>query len=147
MPVRTSSPPDAWTLADQLRPVLLRLFRQLRRDADRAVISTLQSLLLAAILERPGIGVGELARLEKLRSPTISAHIKSMTSAGLVQRVAAASGDKRSVGLVVTGKGRKAIDAIRKQRTDKLAQALAKLSPEARTAIGKAIAAMGEIVV
>jgi hypothetical protein len=69
---------DALALADDLRPVLHRLYRQLRRETEdlNRGVSPLQNLLLAAIIEHPGIGVADLARIEKLRGPTISGHIK-----------------------------------------------------------------------
>ncbi|WP_457831324.1 MarR family transcriptional regulator, partial [Staphylococcus aureus] len=73
-------------LAEALRPVLRRLLRSLRRESRDLGASPLQSLLLVAIVEQPGIGVGELARQENLRGPTISGHIKTLQSAGLVAR-------------------------------------------------------------
>jgi DNA-binding MarR family transcriptional regulator len=89
--------------------------------------------------------VGELAQRERLRSPTISGHIKTLATAGLVARSAAASGDKRRVGLVVTAKGRSMIETLRRRRIDSLALALARLSNESREAIRHAITALNEI--
>lgn len=145
MTTTSPSSSDALALAEQLRPALHRLYRQLRRDSEDMGISPLNKLLLVAILDHPGIGVGQLAQMERLRSPTISGHIKALASAGLVKRTTAASGDKRRVGLVVTPAGRSMIETMRKQRTDSLAQALARLSPESREAIGHAITALNEI--
>ena len=136
---------DALMLAEQLRPALHRLYRQLRRDGEDLGISLLHKLLLVAILDHPGIGVGELAQMERLRSPTISGHIKSMAAAGWVKRTTAASGDKRRVGLEVTPAGHAMLETMRKRRTDNLAQALARLSPESREAIRHAITALNEI--
>jgi DNA-binding MarR family transcriptional regulator len=136
---------DALDLAEQLRPALHRLYRQLRRDSEDSSISPLHRLLLVAILEHPGIGVGELAQRERLRSPTISGHIKTLATAGLVARSAAVSGDKRRVGLVVTAKGRSMIETLRRRRIDSLALALARLSNESREAIRHAITALNEI--
>lgn len=140
-----SSQSEALMLAEQLRPALHRLIRQLRRDSEDMGISPLHKLLLVAILDHPGIGVGELAQLERLRSPTISGHIKTLSAAGLVKRTTAASGDKRRVGLEITPAGHSMIETMRKRRTDSLAQALASLSPESREAIRHAIPALNEI--
>src|SRR5579859_7759134 len=112
-----STPSSAHDVAEQLRPALRRLYRQLRHDGEDSTISPLQSHLLVAILEQPGIGVGDLAQLERVRSPTISGHINSMVTAGLVKRTDPSSGDRRRVGLVVTARGRAAIEAKRKRRT------------------------------
>jgi DNA-binding MarR family transcriptional regulator len=136
---------DARELADDLRAALHRLVRQLRRGNDDANISPLQKLLLVAIMDHPGIGVGELAAMERVRSPTISGHIKGMAEAGLVKRTNAAAGDRRRVGLTLTAHGQATMEAMRKQRTDRLAQGLSQLSPASRDAIRAAIAALNEL--
>ena len=74
--------------------------------------------MLAAIRERPGIGVGELARLENLRGPTVSAQIKAMEAAGIVRRETPNPDDRRRVGLVATEKGRAIVTALRRRRAD-----------------------------
>ncbi|MEF0940179.1 MarR family winged helix-turn-helix transcriptional regulator [Rhizobium sp. BR 362] len=136
---------EAMVLAEALRPALHRLYRQLRRETEEPGISPLQALLLVAILQQPGIGVAELARLEKLRGPTISGHIKAMEREGLVTRSAPDPEDRRRSGLIATEKGRVLIQGIKQRRTDWLAFELAKLSPEARAAIRAAIGPLGEI--
>src|SRR5277367_6841547 len=113
MPPHPSTEGDARELAEQLRPALRRLFRQLRRHSDYQDISPLHLPLLAHVMETPGIGVGELAQLEGLRSPTMTGHINSMVAAGLVKRTEPADGDRRRVGLVATAHGRAVIEAKR----------------------------------
>jgi DNA-binding MarR family transcriptional regulator len=138
---------EARALADELRPVLHRLYRQLRReseDLDRGV-SPLQNLLLAAIIEHPRIGVADLARMEKLRGPTISEHVNRLESAGLVARTAPPSGDGRRVGLIVTPKGRASLEAIKRRRRDWLAHELSNLPLAARRTIRKAIGPLSAI--
>jgi DNA-binding MarR family transcriptional regulator len=139
---------QAAALADELRPALHRLHRQLRRNSGgdpSRTVSPLQNLLLAAIVEQPGMGVGELARIEKLRGPTISGHIKSMVAAGLVARKPPDSEDRRRIGLLATAKGRASLEASRRRKRDWLAGRLANLSPASRRAIQRAIAALNEI--
>lgn len=136
---------EAVALAEALRPALHRLYRQLRRENDEPGISPLQALLLVAILQQPGIGVAELARLENLRGPTISGHIKAMEREGLVARSAPDPEDRRRSGLIATDKGQALIQGIKRKRTDWLAAELSKLSPEARAAIRAAIGPLGEI--
>ena len=134
-------------MAEVLRPTLHRLHRQLRRNSGdpSRTISPLQNLLLAAIIEQPGVGVGELARMEKLRGPTISGHIKAMVAAGLVARQLPDAEDRRRVGLLVTAKGRASLESARRRKRDWLANRLASLSPAARQSIRRAIAALNEI--
>jgi DNA-binding MarR family transcriptional regulator len=136
---------NARELAEELRSALRRLYRQLRRHADDQDMSPLHVPLLVHILENPGIGVGELAQLEGLRSPTMTGHINSMVAAGLVKRTEPADGDRRRVGLVATSHGRALIDAKRKRRTDQLVKALAQLSPASRAALWAAVPALNDI--
>jgi len=136
----------AMDLAEALRLVLRRLLRQLRRESHDLGLSGLQMILLAAICERPGIGVGELARLANLRGPTVSAQIKAMEAAGIVRRKTPNPDDRRRVGLVATEKGSAIVTALRRSRADWLTRKLAELTPEARQAIRAAIGPLGEIV-
>ena len=138
---------DALALADALRPVLHRLYRQLRRESEdlHRGVSPLQNLLLAAIIEHPGIGVADLARIEKLRGPTISGHVKRLESAGLIARTPPLSEDRRRVGLMATARGRGSIEAIKRRRRDWLAHQLGHLSFAARRAIRKALGPLSEI--
>ena len=140
-----SAEADARELAEQLRPALRRLVRQLRRQASDEPVSLLHLPLLLTILENPGIGVGELAQMEGLRSPTMTGHINSMVAAGLVKRTEPVKGDRRRVGLMATPHGRSLIDAKRKRRTDQLARALARLSPDARATLRAAVPALNDI--
>lgn len=137
---------EAFRLADELRPALHRLYRRLRQESvDSAEgLSPFQNLLLAAILEHPGIGVGELARMEKLRGPTISGHIGPMEAAGLVRSVPHPD-DRRRAGLFITDKGRELVEILRKRRRDWLAGQLALLPPEGRQAIRAAIGPLKEL--
>ena len=138
---------DALALADELRPVLHRLYRQLRRESEdlHRGVSPLQNLLLTAIIEHPGIGVADLARIEKLRGPTISGHVKRLESAGLIARAAPLSEDRRRVGLMATARGRSSIEAIKRRRRDWLADQLGHMSFAARRAIRKALGPLSEI--
>jgi DNA-binding MarR family transcriptional regulator len=136
---------DAYALAEALRPALHRLYRQLRRETHDAGLSPLQALLLAVIMRQPGIGVAELARMEKLRGPTISGHVKAMERDGLIARSEPDPSDRRRNGLVATEKGRELILALKKRRTDWLAAELVKLSPQHRAAIRAAIEPLMEI--
>ncbi|SCB31598.1 MarR family winged helix-turn-helix transcriptional regulator [Rhizobium hainanense] len=136
---------EAYALAEALRPALHRLHRQLRRESDEAGLSPLHALLLVAIMRQPGIGVAELARIERLRGPTISGHVKAMERDGLIARSEPDPSDRRRNGLVATAKGEEIIRNLKRRRTDWLASELAKLSPQQRDAIRAAIEPLMEI--
>jgi DNA-binding MarR family transcriptional regulator len=136
---------EAHALAEALRPALHRLYRQLRRESDDPGLSPLHALLLFVIVRQPGIGVAELARMEKLRGPTISGHVKAMERDGLVTRSEPDPSDRRRSGLIATEKGQALMQSMKQKRTDWLAAELAKLSPEQRAAIRAAVGPLGEI--
>jgi DNA-binding MarR family transcriptional regulator len=130
---------DMMTLADELRPGLLRVSRQLRRDAQIDGLSALDTILLHAIRKHPGVGVSELADNEQLSRPTMSEHTKRLERAGWIARLSPAVGeDQRRVGLKITPAGTRALDAVRRQRNDWLADRLARLTPESRAALAAA---------
>ena len=136
---------EAHALAEALRPALHRLYRQLRRESDDPGLSPLHALLLLAIMRQPGIGVAELARLEKLRGPTISGHVKAMERDGLITRSEPDPSDRRRNGLIATDKGKELMRSMKQKRTDWLASELVKLSPDERAAIRAAVEPLGEI--
>src|SRR5580693_248413 len=114
-------------LADALRPALLRLSRALRREAQRAGVSALDAQLLGAVKKNAGVGVSDLADREQMTRASMSGHVKRMEAAGWIARASADADDRRRVGLSITAKGVKALDAIRRRRNDWLAARLAGL--------------------
>ena len=137
----TSIPDPALQLAEDLRGVFKLLMREMRRDAERrdSGLSMLQTMLLASIGEHPGIGVAELARMQQVRTPTMSAQIKALETAGLVTRAAPDPQDRRRSGLQLSDAGHKHLEALRSRRIDWLAQRVARLSPDQMTALAAAI--------
>jgi DNA-binding MarR family transcriptional regulator len=135
------------SLADALRPVLLRLGRRLRRESDLLGLSALDAALLQMVANHEGIGVSELADKERTSRPTMSSHVKRLEAEGWVTRQAPQADDRRRVGLVIAPAGLKALDAVRRRRNDWLADRLQRLSPEEREMIAEAIAPLTRIVV
>jgi DNA-binding MarR family transcriptional regulator len=125
-------------LADALRPALLKVSRALRREAQRAGVSALDAQLLGAVKKHAGIGVSELADREQMTRASMSGHVKRMEAAGWIARSAPDHDDRRRVGLTLTAKGGKALDAIRRRRNDWLAARLAQLSSAERAALAAA---------
>ena len=130
-------------LSEDLRTALKGLVRQMRRDTERQEqgLSLMQAMLLHMIHEHPGIGVAELARMQQVRSPTMSGQVKALVTAGLVER-AAQEHDRRRSGLHVSPAGNKALRQLRDRRHDWLSQRIARLSPDQVTALAGAIDAL-----
>jgi DNA-binding MarR family transcriptional regulator len=143
----TDIPQAAIALADELRLALHHVFRRIRQesDGDPSGLSLQQKMLLSTISLQPGIGVAELARMEKLRGPTMSGHIKTLETAGLVRRDAPDPADRRRSGLLLTGHGTAVLEDIRARRRDWLARRLAQLPPEGADALRDAIIYLNEI--
>ncbi len=133
------------SLAEALRPALLRLSRQLRRESQRLGLSPLDAILLGLIHKRPGIGVSELAELEMISKPTMSAHIKRLEADGWIARQPPSDDDRRRVGLSITPAATAALDAVRRQRSDWLARRLETLTPQARKVLQAAIAPLEQL--
>ena len=139
--------PDSTTarlLADQLRPVLLRLARELRREAQSLGITGGQVALLAQIKRNPGITASELADRERMSAPGMSGHVGRLETAGLIERERAS--DRRRIGLTVTAEGAKILANVRKRRTAWLAEHLDGLTDDERDAIVAALPALERLL-
>ena len=135
-------PPDrSPQLAEQLRNALKGLIREMRRDVDQqpAGLSMLQIMLLARVHEEPGIGVAELARLQQVRSPTMSAQVKALEQAGLLARGAPDAQDRRRVGLRLTDAGQACLQQRHARHMDWLTARVGRLTPAQMDALAAAI--------
>src|SRR4051795_5317033 len=121
------TPPDTVAIADRLRPLLLRLGRELRREADAAGISSAHVPLLVALKYQPGIGVNELAARERMSPAAMSGHVDRLVRDGYVQRTPSEA-DRRRIGLTLTDGGRRVLRNVRSRRTVWLARRLDRLS-------------------
>jgi DNA-binding MarR family transcriptional regulator len=145
MNLLTPAQKDILPLADALRPALLKVSRALRREAQRAGVSAVDAQLLGAVKKHPGIGVSDLAEREQVTRASMSGHVKRMEAAGWIARSAPDDDDRRRVGLTLTAKGGKALDAIRRRRNDWLAARLATFSEDERAALGVAAALLARL--
>jgi DNA-binding MarR family transcriptional regulator len=143
MPIAVAA--DSTVLANRLRPVLLQLNRQLRREIHSLGVTGGQVSLLVQIKYRPGIGIRELAALERMSVPGMSKCISRLEEAGLVQR-APVEGDQRRVGLTLTPAGQKVLRSVKSKRTAWLAARLRDLDPEELEAIDAAIEPLAHLL-
>jgi DNA-binding MarR family transcriptional regulator len=143
MPIAVAADPTV--LANRLRPVLLHLNRQLRREIHSLGVTGGQVSLLVQIKYRPGIGIRELAALERISVPGMSKFISRLEEAGLVQR-ASVEGDQRRVGLTLTPAGQKVLRSVKSKRTAWLSARLRDLDPEELEAIDAAIEPLAHLL-
>jgi len=136
---------DTVAVADALRPVLLRVGRELRREACAVGVSPEQVSLLVAIKYTPGIGVRELAARERISPPALTNHVHRLERAGLVARTPSA-GDRRRVGLTLTDEGQRVLRRVRSRRTAWLATRLRALTPEQLSAVEAAVGPLSQLL-
>ncbi|HET9673945.1 MAG TPA: MarR family winged helix-turn-helix transcriptional regulator [Gaiellaceae bacterium] len=116
-------------VANRLRPALLRLARELRREIHSIGVTGGQVALLVAIKYTPGIGVRELAAQERMSPAAISKAVTKLEQQSLVER-RELERDRRRVGLHVSEKGHQVLRSVRSRRTIWLAERLKGLSPD-----------------
>ena len=136
---------DTLEIADRLRPVLLKLGRELRREVRDVGVSPEQVAVLVAIKYAPGIGVRELATRERVSPPAMSNHVDRLERLNLVIRTPSTD-DKRRVGLTLSPEGDRVLRRVRSRRTAWLSTRLESLTPEQLRAIESAVGPLSELL-
>ena len=136
---------DPLAVANQLRPVLLRLARELRHETESLGLTSRQTTLLWLIRSHSGLSLRELAAEERISPPAISGHVDRLVKAGLVERTRD-EGDRRRVGLELTEEGARVLKRVRARRTSWLAERLRGLAPDEIEAVEAAIEPLGRLL-
>ena len=97
-----------------------------------------QVTLLIQIRRNRGIGVNELAALERMSPAAMSGYVDRLEKAGLVRRTKDEK-DRRRQGLSVTSEGERVLRSVRSRRTAWLAARLQHLEPAELHAIDAAV--------
>jgi DNA-binding MarR family transcriptional regulator len=132
-------------VAEQLRPVLLKLNRELRRETAAFGVTGGQAALLALIRRSPGVGVRDLAALERIAPASMSVAVARLEKAGLVRRTADPR-DRRRQALWLTDDGERIWRTVRTRRTAWLAARLKRLPPEKLAAVYDAIEPLADLL-
>jgi DNA-binding MarR family transcriptional regulator len=128
---------DSLTVANRLRPALLRLARELRREVHSLGVTGSQVSLLATIKHHPAITAAELAERERVSPPAMSGQLGRLEEAKLIARTRA--GDRRRNELALTDEGERVLRSVRKRRTAWLAARLERLTDDERDAVEAAL--------
>jgi len=132
-------------VASELRPVLLRLARELRKETEQLGITARQATLLWLVKRSPGLSLAELAAEEGISPPALSGHVDRLERVGLIERVRS-SEDRRRVGLRLTDEGARVMRNVRARRTTWLAERLRVLDPEELDAVDAAMPALLKLI-
>lgn len=133
------------TVAAELRPIVLRLARGLRKETEQVGITARQATLLWLIKRSPGLSLAELAAEEDISPPALSGHVDRLETAGLVERTRSET-DRRRVGLRLTDTGEQLLRRVRARRTTWLAARTRSLEPEELEAIEAALPALRSLL-
>ena len=136
---------DPLAVANELRPVLLRLSRELRRETEQLGITSRQVTLLWLIHRNPGLSLRELAAEERISAPALSGYVDRLEKAGLLERVRDEH-DRRRVGLALTSEGDRLLKRVRARRTTWLAERLRGLEEHELEALERAIEPLGKLL-
>ena len=136
---------DSTGLAEELRPILLRLARNLRKETEGLGVTSHQVTLLSLVRSRPGLSLRELAAEEGISAPSLSGHVDRLEAAGLLRRIRS-TGDRRRVGLELTPAGSALLKRVRARRTTWLATRLDHLSDDERELVERALPALSTLL-
>jgi DNA-binding MarR family transcriptional regulator len=136
---------DPLTVANLLRPALLRLSRELRQETEQLGITSRQVTLLWLIRNNPGMSLRELAAEERISAPALSGYVDRLEKAGLLARVRDEN-DRRRVGLALTDEGERLLRRVRARRTTWLADRLRGLDDDELAAVEAAIEPLGRLL-
>ena len=132
-------------VASELRPVLLRLARELRKETEQLGVTARQATLLWLVKRSPGLSLAELAAEEGISPPALSGHVDRLERAGLIERIRS-SEDRRRVGLRLTDEGVRLLRRVRARRTTWLADRLGTLEPAELESIEAALPAFQQLL-
>jgi DNA-binding MarR family transcriptional regulator len=136
---------DAEIVLDRFIETMFKLIIDHHQKQVVEMDLTMPQAQVLKILRCGPLCTGEIASELAITAPAVTQLTDRLTRKRLIERRAAA-GDRRSVMLVLTERGRRAVDTFRERRNDIFCGALANLSSKDREsvvmALGKVVAAL-----
>jgi len=132
------SPSVELEVADRLHSAAIHLLRRLRVEDERSGLTSPQLSALSVIVFGGPITVGDLARAEQVRPPTISRLVQGLEGEGLVARERDPD-DARVQRITATPEGRRLLQEGRVRRVERLAKQIAELPARRRQALFGAV--------
>ena len=130
--------PNAQELADHLHSAAIHLLRRLRREDDASGLNAPRLSALSVIVFAGPIALGDLARAEQVRPPTMTRIVDALMALGLASKQTHPD-DKRSTLISATPAGRKLLLAGRERRVQALARAIEDLDRSDEQALRRAV--------
>jgi DNA-binding MarR family transcriptional regulator len=136
---------DAEALADHLHSAAIHLLRQLRKEDDAIGLSAPRLSALSVVVFGGPLTLGELARAEQVRPPTMTRIVTGLEREGLVKRKGDAH-DRRLTHIEATSKGRKVLAAGRARRVKKLATAVSRMEKKELAELRRGVQLLRDVV-
>ena len=136
---------DALALANLLHSSAIHLLRHLRKEDDASGLSAPRLSALSVVVFGGPITLGQLARAEQVKPPTMTRIVTGLEKDGLVRR----KGDKRDRRLTkiyATPKGEKVLVAGRARRVELLASAVERLGATELAELGRGAQLLRELI-
>jgi DNA-binding MarR family transcriptional regulator len=141
-----AAPDDgAMALADRLHSAAIHLLRRLRVQDDASGLSAPRLSALSVIVFRGPLTLGELARAEQVRPPTITRLVRELERDGLVRRREDPD-DRRIQRVQATRAGERLLQAGRARRVAALTESLRSLPVADRKLLERATGVLERVV-
>ena len=131
-------PPQLEVTATRLHAAAIKLLRMVRREDDATGMTAPRLSALSVLVFGRPMSLAELAAAEQVRPPTMSRIVDWLVEQGLATRETA-PGDRRSVRIAATDKGRALMAAGRDRRVRALVDRLRALSASERRALERGV--------
>ena len=133
--------PQLEETATRLHAAAIKLLRMVRREDDATGMTAPRLSALSVLVFGRPMSLAELAGAEQVRPPTMSRIVDFLVGQGLVTRETV-PGDRRSVRLEATDKGRALMAAGRDRRVRAVVERLRALSASERRALERGVEVM-----
>jgi DNA-binding MarR family transcriptional regulator len=132
-------------LADQLHSAAIHLLRQLRKEDDASGLSAPRLSALWVVVFGGPVTLGQLARAEQVRPPTMTKIVTGLEKDGLVKRQPDPH-DKRLTRIVATSKGQRILIAGRARRVKSLTEAVERLNEDELTHLDRGVQVFRKLI-
>ena len=136
---------DALALANLLHSSAIHLLRHLRKEDDAGGLSAPRLSALSVVVFGGAITLGQLARAEQVKPPTMTRIVTGLEKDGLVRRKGDER-DRRLTKIYATPKGEKVLVAGRARRVELLASAVERLGATELAELGRGAQLLRELI-
>lgn len=136
---------EAGNLAVRLHSAAIHLLRRLRVEDQAAGLSGPALSAMSVVVFGGPVTMGDLARAEQVKPPTMSRLVAGLAADGLVE-VARDPADRRVQRISATARGRNLLEAGRLRRVRRLARDLECLTPRELAVLAEALATIETVV-